>query len=460
MKKYIVAALCMAAVLPTFAQTKRVMTVVQKDGTKTEYKVNSVENVSFADVDLPALSNQWAFNDDVKTIGHVTMLQTSDAYVFSIYGEEATSPVLEITIPQSQMSKKLELGAEGVKVAYNGETPALAGTVQARFDKTKKNVTITLESETADYSDLRCKWNGAFAQVYSATNTIKVTNVAQVSDNNIASALVLNPATTGSATTFAFGDATATTADGLLAGKVGVAVGISASKLYNGTIDMATDADSYTFKYIDYATHIVYDKVKAGTITTAKDAEGKLYIKIEATLDDNRTVELEYYGTTTEVESLDEMIPAAVAENEYKYYNSDGAVSMNKTLGTCYIDEASSSTTFYFIPEGDSKFSSNKVELKVGPALINAGDVAIADLAQDAVFSLKFNAGGMQLQSYAVSHGYGNTPNNGTLNIKKGDDGVYEVSLEIANKYKTMWGSEGGDNTKLVLNFKGTLEAY
>lgn len=461
MKKYIVAALCLAAVLPTFAQTKRVMTVIQKDGTKSEYKVNSVENVTFADVDLPTLANQWAFGENIKSIGKVTMLETADAYVFSIYGEEAdVDPVLVITMPQSLMGKKAELGTEGVKVAYNGEISALTGTVQARFDKTKQNVTITLESETADYSDLRCKWNGAFAQVYSATNTIKVTNVAQVSDNSIASALVLNPTTTGAATTFAFGDATATTADGLLAGKVGVSVGISASKLYNGTIDMATETDSYTFKYIDYATRIVYDKVKAGTITTAKDAEGKIYIYIEATLDDNRTVELEYYGTTTEVESLDDMIPAAVAENEYKYYNSDGAVSMNKTLGTCYIDEASSGTTFYFIPEGDSKFSSNKVELKVGPALINAGDVAIADLAQDAVFSLKFNAGGMQLQSYAVSHGYGNTPNNGTLNIKKGDDGVYEISLEIANKYTTMWDSIGGDNTKLVLNFKGTLEQY
>lgn len=464
MKKYIVAALCFAAVLPTFAQTKRVMTVIQKDGSKTEYKVNSVENVTFADVDLPTLTNQWAFGEDIKSIGKVTMLETADSYVFSIYGEEedAQAPVLEIMMPQTLMSKKVELGAEGsegVKVVYNGETPTLTGTVQARFDKTKQNVTITLESETANYSDLRCKWNGAFAQVYSATNTIKVTNVAQVSDNSIASALVLNPTTTGAATTFAFGDATATAADGLLAGKVGVSVGISASKLYNGTIDMATETDSYTFKYIDYATHIVYDKVKAGMITTAKDAEGKLYIKIEATLDDNRTVELEYYGTTTEVESLDDMIPAAVAENEYKYYNSDGAVSMNKTLGTSYVDEYNGNYTFYFVPEGDTKYSSDKVTLKVSSDLINAGDISIADLNDVAIFDLKFKS--MGLQSTAAGHGYGNTPNNGTLNIKKSDDGVYEVSLEITNLYKSPWGGNiAGDNTKLVLNFKGTLEQY
>lgn len=460
MKKYIVAALCLAAVLPTFAQTKRVMTVIQKDGTKTEYKVNSVENVTFAEVDLPTLANQWAFGEDIKSVGKVTMQETADTYVFSIYGEEAdVDPVLVITMPQSLMGKKVDLGTEGVKVAYNGETPALTGTVQARFDKTKQNVTITLESETANYSDLRCKWNGAFAQVYSATNTIKVTNVEQVSDNSIVSALVLNPTTTGAATTFAFGDATATTADGLLAGKVGVSVGISASKLYNGTIDMATETDSYSFKYIDYTTRIVYDKVKAGTITTAKDADGKLYIKIEATLDDNRVVELEYYGTTTEVESLDEMIPAAVAENEYKYYNSDGAVSMNKTLGTSYVDEYKGNYTFYFVPEGDTKYSSDKVTLKVSSDLINAGDVSIADLGDTSIFDLKFKSIG--LQSTAAGHGYGNTPNNGTLNIKKSDDGMYEVSLEITNLYKSPWGSNtAGDNTKLVLNFKGTLEQY
>lgn len=459
MKKYIVAALCMAAVLPTFAQTKRVMTVIQKDGTKKEYKVNSVQNVTFTEVAYATLANQWAFNDDIKAIGKVTMLQTSDANIFSIYGEEATSPVLEITIPQTQMGTKLKLGAEGVKVAYNGETPALTGTVQARFDKTKKNVTITLESETADYSDLRCKWNGAFTQVYTATNTIKVTNVAEVSDNNIASALILKPTTTGAATTFAFGDATATTADGLLAGKVGVSVGISASKLYNGTIDMATETDSYTFQYIDYTTRIVYNKVKAGTITTAQDADGKLYIKIEATLDDNRVVEMEYYGATTEVESLDEMIPAPVAENEYKYYNSDGAVSMNKKLGTSYVDVYKGNYTFYFVPEGDTKYSSDKVTLKVSEDLINAGEISIADLGDTSIFDLKFKS--MGLQSTAAGHGYGNTPNNGTLNIKKGDDGVYEVSLEITNLYKSPWGSNiTGDNTKLVLNFKGTLETY
>ena len=74
MKKYIAtAALCLATVLPTFAQTRRVMTVHQKDGTTKVYKVNSIENVTFTDEALVTLSNQWAYNDDVKDLSKVTM---------------------------------------------------------------------------------------------------------------------------------------------------------------------------------------------------------------------------------------------------------------------------------------------------------------------------------------------------------------------------------------------------
>lgn len=197
MKKYIAtAALCLAAVLPTFAQTRRVMTVHQKDGTTKVYKVNSIENVTFTDEALKTLSNQWAYNDKVKDLSKVTMLDANGSYVFALYGsgsDSDTKPVFELTIPQSLMGQKITLGsddAQDVKVVYNGETPKLTGTLQARFDKSKKNVTITLDAETADYSDLRCKWaNGAFTQIYSATNSIKTTNVNDVKTYGVVSAL-------------------------------------------------------------------------------------------------------------------------------------------------------------------------------------------------------------------------------------------------------------------------------
>lgn len=467
MKHYIAtAALCLMAAVPTFAQqTKRVMTVIQKNGTKVEYKVDNVQNVTFTDVDVPTLRNQVAYNNDIVDIDKVTMLQKADASVFAVYTADVGEPVLSITMPQSLLGTTVELGngdAEGVTVEYKGEEVKLDGTLEVRLNK--GSAIITLEAETADYNDLRCKYSKAYTQVYEATNTINVATAAGNSNFGIASALVKAPSTTGEATTFAFGDATATTAQELLDGKVGVAVGIVPSKLYNGTIDMASDADSYTFKYIDYASRNVYEKVKSGTITTAQDSDGKLYIKVDAVMDDNSVVSLEYYGATTEVESLDDMIPAAVSDNGYKYYSSDGDVLLDKTLGTSYIDEYNGNYTFYLVPEGESKFSSLKVTLKVSSDLINAGEVELDKLGEVAVFDLKFPNSAGQLQSYAAGHGYGYTPNNGTMTIVKNDDGSYKIAVDVKYNYtyKNYDGTTltGGNNTHLVLNFSGTLETY
>lgn len=465
MKKYIAtAALCLATVLPTFAQTRRVMTVHQKDGTTKVYKVNSIENVTFTDEALATLSNQWAYNDDVKDLSKVTMLDANGSYVFALYGSDSdTKPVFELTIPQSLMGQKITLGsddAQDVKVAYNGETPKLTGTLQAKFGKFKKNVTITLEAETADYSDLRCQWtNSAFTQIYSATNSIKTTNVNDVKTYDIASALVLNPATVGAATTFAFGDVEATTADGLLAGKIGVAVSISASKLYNGTIDLAADADSYTLKYIDYATRVTYEKVKAGTITTAKDKDGKLYIKINATFDDNRTIELEYYGTTTAVESLDGMTPAVVS-NSYKLYNPDGSPLINKDICKVLFKQKNNIYTFYLYGGEFSSKYGERVTLQVDESFINAGTINLAELKDGDNFQVKYSD--VQLYSPDAKYGgFNNTPDNGTLSIKKDAAGNYEISLDVVNTYTNAMTPNGaGNKERLVFNYNGAVEAY
>lgn len=464
MKKYIAtAALCLATVLPTFAQTRRVMTVHQKDGTTKVYKVNSIKNVTFTDEDLATLRNQWAYNDDVKDLSKVTMQDVNGSYEFALYGSDSdTKPVFELTIPKSLMGHEITLGsddAQDVKVAYNGKTPKLTGTLQARFGKFKKNITITLEAETADYSDLRCNWsNGAFTQIYSATNSIKTTNVNDVKTYDIASALVLNPATTGAATTFAFGDVEATTADGLLAGKIGVAVSISASKLYNGTIDLAADADSYTLKYIDYATRVTYEKVKAGTITTAKGKDGKLYIKINATFDDNRTIELEYYGATTAVESLDGMTPAVVS-NSYKLYNPDGSILINQDICKVLFKQKSNIYTFYLYGGEFSSKYGEKVTLQVDEKFINAGTINLAKLKDGDNFKVKYSD--VELCSPDAKYmGYSNTPDNGTFSIKKDAAGNYEISLDVVNTYTNANTTNGGNKERFVFNYSGEVGAY
>lgn len=468
MKKIIAAAaLMLMAATSMTAQTKRVMTVVKKDGSTVQYKVNSVERVTFSDVTLPSLRNQIALDDDVQSLTKATLLEQGNYNEFSLYTAEAdtanATATLRIVIAKNLMSQQLTLGADSqddVTIYYKGQQVSLQGTLQVRFGRTGQ-VVVNLESETEAYNDLRCRYASTYSEVYSALNTLSVEKSGTAAATPVLSAFIVKPATTGAATQFAFGDMEANVPDSLVNGTQAVAVSISASKLYGDTIDMATDNDSYSFQYYDYGSREVYDKVTAGTIVTKQDAEGNLYIHLVATLEDGRQVTVDYYGHVTEASSLDGMTPAPVAANEYKYYNADGDLTINRQLGTSYIDtDSQGNTTFYLIPEGESKFSSYKVQLKVSADLINAGVIGLDTLGQTATFDLKFSLGGIQLQSYAAGHGYGNTVDNGTLCITKSDDGTYDIQVDVLNHYDTPWHSKGGDNTHLVFHYNGTFEQY
>ena len=466
MKKIIAAAaLMLMAATSMTAQTKRVMTVIQKDGTQTEYKVKGVERVTFSDVELPSLRNQIAFDDDVQALDKATLFDGGETYRFSLYTAEADTanavPTLCIVLPKDSMSQKMTLSEDNqaVTVYYKGQQVNLQGTLQVRFGRTGQ-VVVNLETETEAYNDLRCHYASTYSQVYKPANIISLQKGDDTTQTSVLSAFTVKPATTGAATQFAFGDVEAAIPDSLVKGSQAVSVSISASKLYADTIDMANDQDSYTFKYYDYAKHEVYEKVTDGTIVTSQDAEGNLYINLVATLDDGRQVKVDYYGPVTEADSLTGMTPAAVAANEYKYYNSDGDLTVNRQLSTSYIDnDSQGNTTFYLVPEGETKFSYYKVQLKVSADLINAGEVKLAELDNTCIFDLKFQLGGMQLQSNAAGHGYGNKPDNGTMTITKNDDGSYDIQLDVFNHYVSPW-STGGDNTHLVLNYTGTFEQY
>lgn len=465
MKKIIAAAalLIMAATTMT-AQTKRVMTVIQKDGTQKEYKVNSVERVTFTDVELPSLRNQIAFDDNVESVAKVTLLEQGGNYSFDLYSEEADTanavPTLRIVIDKDSMGQELQLGGEAAKVYYKGQEASLTGTLQVRFGRTGM-VVINLESETAAYNDLRCRYTSNYKQVYEASNVITVQKGAAADSSAILSAFVAKPTTTGAATTFAFGDAEATTPDNLVNGTKAVTVSISALKLYGDTIDMANDPNSYTFQYIDYGTREAYSKVTAGTIVTKQDGDGNLYINLVATLDDGRLVTVDYCGPVVEADTIGNLVPEAVAENQFKYYNADGDLTIDRKIGTSYIKtDSKGNTTFYLVAEGESRYSDYKAVIKVSADLINAGELALDKLGDVAVFDLKFMGGSLQLQSYAAGHGYGNTPDNGKLTITKNDNDEYDITLDVVNHYKTMYGTYGGDNTHLVLHYTGTFEKY
>lgn len=465
MKKTVLTMLCLMAMSASYAQTtKRIMTVQQKDGTKVEYKVDNVERVSFSDKVYADLNNQWAFNEEVNPVNTVLFAESGENSLFAIHTAENVAsdlvPDITIELPTSLIGQDVDLAtAEGVVLRYK-ERELKKGTVKVKFDKFKKNVTISVEAEDGG-DEVRCEYTGAFGRIYLVENSIKVSVPEQaVAHSKVASAFCVQPKATGEPTNFAFADVAATAPADFLSANVAVWFSVSAAKLYNGTIDMAADADSYTFRYIDYATRTVYDKVKSGTITTAQGYNGLTYVSLEAVLEDGKTVSLSYFGALTNTESLDEIIPSVVAENEYKYYNADGEVSITRQLGTSYMKEYKGNFTFYLIPEGDGKTSSDRVEVKVGSDLINAGEIDLANVGQEKIVDIKYNAGSIQLQSYAAGHGYGNMPNNGTLTVSKDENGVYEILLDVTNKYTNSYTTNGGDNTRIVVNYKGTFEAY
>ena len=195
-------------------------------------------------------------------------------------------------------------------------------------------------------------------------------------------------------------------------------------------------------------------------VEMAKDKDGKLYIKINATFDDNRTIELEYYGATTAVESLDGMTPAVVS-NSYKLYNPDGSPLINQDISKVLFKQQNNIYTFYLYGgEFSNKFSSEKVTLQVDESFINAGTINLAELKDGDNFQVKY--ADVQLYSPDAKYmGYNNTPDNGTFSIKKDAAGNYEISLDVVNTYTNKNTPNGaGNKERLVFNYNGAVEAY
>lgn len=471
MKKMMLLLTFMMTMSAAFAQkTRQMMTVEKTDGTKIEYKVYEVQRVAFSQYVYPELNNQMDYNDKVEDIKAVhqsenPMYDDGNTYDMWLYtGDPQTSDYkINVSVSKSLLGKDIDISKNevGCGVFHNGVNYS-KGTLKMKFDKFGKNVTISLDVFDGS-NELRAEYSGAFQKIYPDNNslTLAVPDEIKKFAAILYSGYIVNPASAGEATSFAMSDVVTPSAPSdFLNGTCAVWLSVSASKLYNGAIDIVDDANSYTLRYIDYATRTVYDKFTSGTIYTAKDYTGKTYIGINATLEDGRQLRVERLGTFEETQSLDEIIPSAVSENEYKYYDADGNVSLTRKLGTSYLENYKGTLTFYLIPEGDTKYSSDKVQIKVDESLVNAGEIDLANIGETAVFDVKYNAGGIQLQSYAAGHGYGNIPNTGTMTITKNDSGVYGIKLDITNSYHNNYTQNGGDNTRLVLEYNGTLEDY
>ena len=469
MKKTIaILSLCLATVCGAMAQkTTKIMTVEQKDGTTVTYKVKDIQRVTFTDKEPVTLENQWAYNDDVKNIGAVTLSESEGYYTICLYGSENPQADeaydVKFFLPTSMAGTTIDLSSTNQVGVFKGENSyPCTGTLQVKFDKFFKQVTIALEAEIAG-NEFRAAYKGTFKRTYDATNAISVALDSETAaEADIATAFTVLPTATGEATQFAFVDgAGATPADVKTTSKYAVWVNVSASKLYAGDIDMATETDSYSFHYIDYATGTTYTTVTSGTISTAQDYLGNAYVHVNATLEDGTVVDCEYAGAYTTVESLEDLIPTPIIANGWHYYDSDGNETTNASVNKVLykVNSSNGYTTYYFYQNADdSKYTSDKVTLQVKDEWVNAGKKDLSNLADGDWFSIKYSD--IQLVSPDSKYsGYGLVPNNGTLTISKDDEGNYDIYLDITNLYNCSGTSivNGGNNARLVLSYKGQM---
>lgn len=448
------------------------MEVHQKDGTTVSIPVDRIDNVTFGERQLETLNNQYDIKGNIQAIDSVAVTKSVTDYVFSLYTkEDATQaepvPAMKLTIPVEELGNTIDLAMadpEKVSVQVGEEKLNLTGSLKVSFDKFKINAIITLEADDAYLYPVRAAYRGAYTLDYDADNTFSVTPTEGTpATYTIPTVLRMKPAAAGQSVGIAFGDVETTNAEGMLQANHAVWFTLAASK-FNSTIDLAADKESYTMKFIDYATGTVYENIASGSLTTEQIEAEKVYFKLEATLEDGTAFAAEFYGAATDVESLEAMIPNPVLSNKFLYYNSDGVVETEKEIATVEYEKVTSTSgdsyhKLYFVPENGSSMDTwNTPQLQFGDALVNAGNIDLAVLEKNVGFQLRYRA--IQLYSNDDGyHGYSPIPDNGVLNIAYDEaTGVYTIYLEVVNSNITpAFGTAGGDNTKVVISYKGTV---
>lgn len=425
------------------------------------------------------LTNQYAHNYDVTDIKSVVLSETSGYYTIGFYKEEGVTsfddengfdPLASLMISSEALGQDVELSGESETAmlqAADWTFMTLQGTLRVAFDRMKKNITVSLNAtEGASWAGdhtIRIEYSGSFATTYQTTDELVINDAEgeELLDKYISSVLRQQPAETGGTTVFGLGDANASTAEGFLKGKYGVQFSVSAAKL-NGTIDLATETDSYNFKLIDYATGTYEEEVTSGTITT-NEKDGKVYILLDVTMKSGKTVQFDYFEEVTDVTDLSPMIPQLVVNNQFIYYDADGNVSDQKTISTLKYKKSSTYTTFYFVPEGASTYEEGQYlytpQLQLNNDWLVEGTKTydLSTLKDGDLFKFYFKD--MQLTSPdSKYYGYSCVPDNGTLTVTIDADGNYDFRIEVTNHY-TYSGSTGGNNVKAIVSYKGAAVA-
>lgn len=265
------------------------------------------------------------------------------------------------------------------------------------------------------------------------------------------------PAASGSgdATLFGFGTVEATAAEDLTAGEYGVYISVSASKIYAGDIDLATEKDSYTVKLVKYTeggAEYILDEVTEGTLSTKLNSKNrKVTMTLDAVMKDGTAVTAKYEGVPTDVESIEAMVPGIQYGNEFYYYDYNGTetkANVVSAVKATSISRGVRKITF----EVDKYIGSNGTEMALGVPDDFLGKSGTYDLATESTWSYEFGA----ISLYGSYAGF-NQANNGTLTIEKKDDTNYLIHLELKNAYLS-WGQVTDRKERVILHYEGPIE--
>lgn len=254
-------------------------------------------------------------------------------------------------------------------------------------------------------------------------------------------------------TMFGFGTVEAATPANLINGEYGVKLGVSAVKLYAGEFDLAENPDSYTLAlgtYEDGKLIDLQDVVTAGTLSTKiNNKTRKVTISLNATFKNGTVITAEYEGIPETTETIDEMFPEISRGNVLIYTSTSGNDSTYEVTGAT-VRTSTSYDTYTFANSGYEEFV---IEIR-NRDLINAGKL---DLSEAAGFTIKYGYA-LQLGRRDATDTYSNAPNNGVMTFTKNDDGTYEISVDVVNKYNNYMGQNLGSGEHIIFHYAGEIK--
>lgn len=435
------------------------MKVHKADGSTVEYKVSDVERVSFYTYTPATLKNQYELNREVTDITAAEEVEGNDGFnTYNLYAG-AETPAIAIRIPATSFGKSIDLaeGVEGLSINCKGlaEATATSGTLKISKDKFGRNLTVALNGIFGE-NELRVAYTGAFSKNYVASNTLSIIPTEGEACEGKINAVFTATDASGGKIDFAFGNVEASKAEDLLGADYAVWFTLSASKLYTGEIDLASNSNSYSLRLINYETTKMVENTSktTGTITT-QISNGKVLIKVDAQLEDGTKIVGEYFGPATQVEDMNVIIPEEKKTNGFKIIGPNGDMISEAAFAQLQTREVDGITEFYFMKSEtdtpDDQFLTPKATIKTD--LINTGLLEIGTLGANS-WSVTYQ----DLRFASADNEWMPVYDKGTMNISKDGD-TYTIEIEICDSY-TMWGSVYGTQKIMKIYYVGTAVPY